>query len=342
MLSVKKTVSRTVVLSIIVLLLPFLVTKTHAEQLQEKIKKVEVTAIRPAEGSKGTNASSSDPKDWAELIQLPAGVHYHIFSASWLGPDGIFIGPDITFTKGIPYTMLVILIGDDGWYFSDTFTQGDVKVNNGTIRSFEIEDSTLLTLKIDVLVLEPEKLTQTLTVTSKYTKKYDDKPFYLDVKSNGNGMPQYTVSKNSSLISISESGLVTIKGTGKVVIKVYAPETESFKKSDTKTITLNIRAAKNPMTVTGKTVSVKYSTLKKKKIVIPRKKLFTVKQAKGTVTFKKASSGTKKITVSKGGIITIKKGLKKGTYPIRVSVTAAGNANYSKISKIVTIKVKVK
>ena len=71
------------------------------------------------------------------------------------------------------------------------------------------------------------------------------------------------------------------------------------------------------------------------------KKAFTVKKNQGKVTYKKAS-GNSKITVSKAGKVTVKKGLKKGkTYSIKVKVTAAGNANYKKGTKTATLKVKI-
>ena len=44
----------------------------------------------------------------------------------------------------------------------------------------------------------------------------------------------------------------------------------------------------------------------------------------------------------KNGKITVKKGLKKGTYKLKIKVTAAGNANYNAGSKSVTVKIKVK
>ena len=37
----------------------------------------------------------------------------------------------------------------------------------------------------------------------------------------------------------------------------------------------------------------------------------------------------------------IKKGLKKGTYTVKVKVTAAGNANYKKATKTVKLKIMV-
>ena len=97
----------------------------------------------------------------------------------------------------------------------------------------------------------------------------------------------------------------------------------------------------NTLTVKAKKPSVKYSKLKKKNQTIALKNWVTVSKAQGKVTYKK-SSGNKKITVSKAGKITVKKGLKKGTYKVKIKVTAAGNANYKAKTKTVTVKIIVK
>lgn len=60
----------------------------------------------------------------------------------------------------------------------------------------------------------------------------------------------------------------------------------------------------------------------------------TVKE-KAKLTYK---SSSKNITVSKSGVVTVKKGTKKGTYT--VTVTAAKTANYNKATKTVKIVVK--
>ena len=92
------------------------------------------------------------------------------------------------------------------------------------------------------------------------------------------------------------------------------------------------------MTVKANTVSAKT----KKTTTIKKAKAFTIKKAKGTVSFKKVS-GNKKITINiKTGNITVKKGLKKGTYKFKVKVSAAGNTTYKPNSKTVTVKIKVK
>ena len=95
------------------------------------------------------------------------------------------------------------------------------------------------------------------------------------------------------------------------------------------------------MTVKGKTAAVKYSAVKKKAQTVAAKNAFTVSKAQGKVTYKK-TGGNKNITVSSAGKLTVKKGLKKGSYPVKVKVTAAGSDNYKSASKTVTATVKVK
>ena len=75
---------------------------------------------------------------------------------------------------------------------------------------------------------------------------------------------------------------------------------------------------------------------------VKRAKAFKISKAKGKVTYKKIS-GSKKITVNKkNGNVTIKKGLKKGTYKVKVKVQAAGDSVYAKSkAKTVTVTVKV-
>ena len=112
------------------------------------------------------------------------------------------------------------------------------------------------------------------------------------------------------------------------------------------TKTFKINKAANTLKVKAKTPAVKYARLKEKKQIITARKAYTVSKAKGTVTFKLAgvskSKFKKYFKVSKSGIISIKKGLKKGTYKVKVKVKAAGNKNYNAKSKTVTVKIKVK
>ena len=99
----------------------------------------------------------------------------------------------------------------------------------------------------------------------------------------------------------------------------------------------------NTLSVKAKKPSLKASKLKKKKQTIKASKAFTIKGAQGTVSYKKKSGSSKKLSINaKTGMITVKKGTKKGTYKIVVAVTAAGNEQYEARTKKVTVKVKVK
>ena len=94
----------------------------------------------------------------------------------------------------------------------------------------------------------------------------------------------------------------------------------------------------NPIKVTGKTVKVKFG----KKATLKKGKVLKIKDAEGTLSFKK-KSGNKKITINKkNGKVTVKKGLKKGTYKVKVKVTATGNDVYDKKTVPAVIKIKVK
>ena len=98
----------------------------------------------------------------------------------------------------------------------------------------------------------------------------------------------------------------------------------------------------NPLTAKSKTKTVKYSAVKKKNQTVKRADAITVSKAKGTVNYTK-SSGNQKITVDKKtGKITVKKGLKKGTYKVKIKVKAAGDSTYKSKTVTVTVTIKIK
>ena len=143
---------------------------------------------------------------------------------------------------------------------------------------------------------------------------------------------------DASNYSVSYSGNINV---GEAAAKVsfdglnYEGEKELFFK---------IVQANNPLSITAKTGTVKYSKLKKKTQTLAVTKVITFKKkGQGKMTYKKAS-GNKKITINQtSGKVTIKKGLKKGTYKIKVKVRAAGDANYAASAwKTLTFKVKVR
>ncbi len=107
----------------------------------------------------------------------------------------------------------------------------------------------------------------------------------------------------------------------------------------------------NTLTAKGKTISLKAKDVKKKNKKFKASKAYTVKNAEGTLSYKLKTAKNikdkknykKKFAVdSKSGQITVKKGLKKGTYKLTITVTAAGNDGFEKGSKTATVTVKVK
>ncbi|MCR5543399.1 MAG: hypothetical protein K6F55_04550, partial [Eubacterium sp.] len=103
----------------------------------------------------------------------------------------------------------------------------------------------------------------------------------------------------------------------------------------------------NTLTVKGKTVKLSVKKLKKKNLVVKKAKAMKITKAQGKVSYKLAGVNKKKFKKyfkvnSKTGKITVKKKLKKGIYKVKIKVTAAGNDKYKKVTKTVTVKVRVK
>ena len=134
----------------------------------------------------------------------------------------------------------------------------------------------------------------------------------------------YTLSYSNNV----KVGTATVKIVGK----------GSYTGTITKTFKIN--KAANPLTVKAANKTASFTTLKKKAVVVARP--LTVTKAQGSVKYTKAG-GSAALAINKStGKVTVKKGTKKGTYSIKVKVTAAGNANYKAGSKTVTAKVVVK
>ena len=112
-----------------------------------------------------------------------------------------------------------------------------------------------------------------------------------------------------------------------------------------------VRKAANPLAIKDKTASLSFKKLKKKAQTLSASKVIRFK-AKGQGTLRYALAAAKKggksfiryFKINAGtGKITVKKGLKKGTYKVKIKVKAAGNAYYQPSDwKTVTSKLKVK
>ena len=112
-----------------------------------------------------------------------------------------------------------------------------------------------------------------------------------------------------------------------------------------------IKKAANPLKIKAKTPTVKYSCLKKKNQTLAVTKVITfIKKGQGTMKYtlssaKKGTTSFKKYfkVNAKTGKVTVMKGLKKGTYKVKIKVKAAGNKNYKASAvKTVTITLKIK
>ena len=116
-------------------------------------------------------------------------------------------------------------------------------------------------------------------------------------------------------------------------------------------ITFNITKAANSLAVTAASKSISVKGAKSKAQKVPNYRLYRLTGYDGSVTYKKVSAtakgsaakkAAKKIKVNaKTGDITMPKGSPKGTYTVKVKVTAKGDANHNKASKTVTLKLKL-
>ncbi len=111
----------------------------------------------------------------------------------------------------------------------------------------------------------------------------------------------------------------------------------------TKEGTFEIGKAENTLTAKAKKKkhTIKAAKIKNRKYKIKQKNAFKIGKANGTVTYKK-TKGNSGITVTKKGVVSVKKGLKKGTYTVKVKVTAGGDANHYAKSKNVSFKIIIK
>ncbi|MDO4807877.1 MAG: hypothetical protein Q4A07_11600, partial [Coriobacteriales bacterium] len=149
---------------------------------------------------------------------------------------------------------------------------------------------------------------------------------------------RFVVNNTSGTVSIPKG---TAVGTYTVVIKVTAAGNANYK-SGSKTVSYKVTVGKatNGLKVKTSKKTVKYAKVSKKKQVVQPIK---ATGANGTVSYKKVSKGSSKyLSVNKKtGKVTVSKGTKKGTYTIKVQVSAAGNKNFKKATKTVTCKVVV-
>lgn len=168
-----------------------------------------------------------------------------------------------------------------------------------------------------------------------------------NVSVNANTTVTYTGKAQSVNVTVTVNGRTLIPGTdydivlpsqtnaGTYTLNIKIVGKGLYEGTVTKSATLTIKKETQKVTVKkkNKTKVVKYSKTQKKAQTF---KLKVKVKGSGKIKYK---SYSKKIKVSKKGRVLIAKGIKKGTYKIKVWKKKAKN---SKNSKKVTIKIKIK
>ena len=188
----------------------------------------------------------------------------------------------------------------------------------------------------ETVTITVSKGTQKFTgVKSSYTKELGSKAFSLNAKAPGTITYK---SSNSSVVSVSKTGKITIKKAGTAKITLTAAATSKYNKA-TKTITIK---------VTKKVPSIKVKTTSKaiKKTDVNKKaqsfSLNASVNSNGKISYEKVS-GSKQLSINKTtGKITVKKGTSTGTYKADIKLTAAAKGEYGTSAKTITITVNVK
>jgi hypothetical protein len=173
-----------------------------------------------------------------------------------------------------------------------------------------------------------EKRNATIVMLSD-SKVYDGKKANVDSLFTIDG----AVNGDTLNVIVNVKGGAAPKNAGKYTLVATANDANYIIETVTATYTVEKASQK----VTSITPSKK--TVKAGKSFKLKAKSKGVKSAK--VTFKK-TSGTKNITVSSAGKVTVKKGTKAGTYKIKVKATKKATKNYKSASKTKIIKVTVK
>ena len=148
-------------------------------------------------------------------------------------------------------------------------------------------------------------------------------------------------SLNTKVAKVAKNGKITPVKVGTAKIKITAKETNMYKKA-TKTITVTVKQGKQTVAFNGQSKNVNYNKLQKKDQVVKIKQ--ATAKTKVTYQIMKVSKG-KMDSFSIGkttGKITVKKGLKKGVYKVKVRASAKKTTNWAAAQKTRIIKITVK
>lgn len=186
------------------------------------------------------------------------------------------------------------------------------------------------------VTVKVSKGTQTISGTkSSYTVALGSKAFSLGAKAPGKLTYK---SSNTKVAVVDKNGKVTVKAVGTAKITISAASSSNYNAA-TKTVTVKVTKATPVIKVKTTSATVKYANLKKKAQTAA---LGASVNSKGTLSYQKVS-GSSVVTVNaKTGVLSVRKGAKKGTYKVTVRVKAAAKGNYNAGTKNVTVTIRVK
>lgn len=168
----------------------------------------------------------------------------------------------------------------------------------------------------------------TVSIASK-TVTYNGNRQYVAATTNSNVKPVVSYYKDEALTQ-KYSGAPYTAGT--YYVKATVAESEKYTAAESEVVKLVIEKANPTVNVKASKTSVKNTKKNTVNIIVTQKNLGG---QQGKVTYTAPSS---KIKVNSKGVVTIKKGTKKGTYKVVVNVKATTNFNaYTKTIKI-TVK----
>ncbi len=151
--------------------------------------------------------------------------------------------------------------------------------------------------------------------------------------------------KNQKIAVADMNGAVCGVAPGKTTVSVELTYLGDVIFSENVDVTVTAKnRKKDPVQAKGKTVKLAEKKLASKQVAIPRKKAITISKAKGTVTYKLVHVNQKKGKFSvdeKTGKITVKQGLKQGTYRLKVKVQVSDSPKYLHTEKTVNVVIKV-
>ena len=176
--------------------------------------------------------------------------------------------------------------------------------------------------------------------TYEYTLEYGESGYVEVYDQSGAGVADTLTYKSDDpkIVKVSKGGLIKGTGIGKTVVRgtdKIGAEVE---------IKVKVVKADPKLKLKGKTAKVAYSKLKGGDVRLSYRKAVKVKCRNKKARFKfRKLSGDKKIKVDpKTGKITVKKGLKKGTYKVKVRMRTRKSKYYKQAVKTVTFRIRIK